>query len=67
VLDVVFREDDCRVRAGNAAENFAVMRHPLNLLKSLKGSKLSIKIRRMSAAWSHDFLLKVLLAHSDAG
>jgi predicted transposase YbfD/YdcC len=68
VLDVVFREDDCRVRAGNAAENFAVMRHlSLNLLKSLKGSKLSIRLRRMSAAWSQDFLLKVLLAHSDVG
>ena len=39
----------------------------LNLLKSLKGSKLSIKIRRVSAAWSQDFLLKVLLAHSDVG
>jgi hypothetical protein len=66
VLDVVFREDDCRIRAGNAAENFAVMRHlSLNLFKSLKDSKLSIKIRRMSAAWNPDFLLKVLLAHPD--
>ena len=68
MLDVVFREDDCRIRAGNAAENFAVMRHlSLNLLKSLKDSKLSIKIRRMSAAWNQDFLLKVLLAHPDVG
>lgn len=68
VLDVVFREDDCRVRAGNAAENFAVIRHlSLNLLKSLKNSKLSIKLRRMSAGWNQDFLLKVLLAHPDVG
>ena len=27
VLEVAFREDDYRVRAGYAAENFAVMRH----------------------------------------
>jgi predicted transposase YbfD/YdcC len=68
VLDVVFREDDCRVRAGNAAENFAVMRHlSLNLLKSLKDTKLSIKLRRMSAAWNEDFLLKVLVAHTNVG
>ena len=68
VLDVVFREDDCRVRAGNAAENFAVMRHlSLNLLKSLNDTKLSIKLRRMNAAWNEDFLLKVLLAHPDVG
>jgi predicted transposase YbfD/YdcC len=40
VLDVVFREDDRRVRAGNAAENFGVMRHlPLNLLKSVNRSR----------------------------
>jgi predicted transposase YbfD/YdcC len=68
VLDVVFREDDCRVRAGYAAENFAVMRHlSLNLLKSLKDTKLSVKLRRMRAAWDEDFLLKVLLAHPDVG
>lgn len=64
----VFREDDCRVRAGNAAENFAVMRHlSLNLLKSLKDTKLSIKLRRMNPAWNEDFLLKVLVAHPDVG
>jgi predicted transposase YbfD/YdcC len=68
VLDVVFREDDCRVRAGYAAENFAVMRHlSLNLLKSLKDTKLSVKLRRMRAAWDEEFLLKVLVAHPHVG
>jgi predicted transposase YbfD/YdcC len=68
VLDVVFREDDCRVRAGNAAENFAVMRHlSLNLLKSVKNTKLSIKLRRMSAAWDQEFLMRVLTAYPDVG
>src|SRR5690606_30315662 len=37
-LDVSFREDDCRVYAGNAAENLVVVRHiALNLLRSVKG------------------------------
>ena len=68
VLDVVFREDDCRVRAGNAAENFAVMRHlSLNLLKSVKNTKMSIKLRRMTAGWNQDFLLQVLTAFNDVG
>jgi len=68
VLDVVFREDDCRVRAGNAAENFAVMRHlSMNLLKSVKNTKLSIKLRRMSAAWDQAFLMRVLTAYPDVG
>ena len=49
VLDVAFREDDCRVRAGHAAENFAVLRHfTLNLLKKAK-SKVGIEIRRQRA------------------
>jgi predicted transposase YbfD/YdcC len=60
VLDVAFREDDCRVRAGNAAENFAVLRHfTMNLLKNAP-SKLGIKTRRLQAAWDHDFLLRTL-------
>ena len=67
-LDVTFREDDCRVRAGNAAQNFAVMRHlSLNLLKSVKDCKLSIRLRRMRAAWDQDFILQVLTAQSDVG
>jgi predicted transposase YbfD/YdcC len=60
VLDVAFREDDCRVRAGNAAENFAVLRHfAMNLLKNAP-SKLGIKTRRLQAAWDHEFLLRTL-------
>jgi predicted transposase YbfD/YdcC len=63
VLDVAFREDDCRVRAGNAAENFAVMRHlALNLLKSVKGTKVGIKNKRLKAACDEDFMLRVLAA-----
>jgi len=63
VLDVAFREDDCRVRVGNAAENFAVMRHlALNLLKSVKGCKVGVRTRRMIAGWDDDFLLRVLTA-----
>ncbi len=60
VLDLAFREDECRVRAGHAAENFAVLRHfTLNLLKNVK-SKVGIKTRRLQAGWDHAFLLQVL-------
>jgi predicted transposase YbfD/YdcC len=61
VLDVAFREDECRVRAGNAGENFAVVRHiALNLLKSVKGTKVGIHNRRLRAGWDNDFLIQVL-------
>lgn len=63
VLDLAFREDECRVRAGNAAENFAVLRHfTLNMLKNVK-SKVGIKIRRQQAGWGDQFLLEVLFAN----
>jgi predicted transposase YbfD/YdcC len=61
VLDVAFREDDCRVRAGNAAEVFAVLRHTaLNLLKKASSRKVGIKIRRLRAGWDNDYLMEVL-------
>jgi len=61
VLDIGFREDDCRIRAGNGAENFAVLRHiALNLLRQEKTSKGSLKGRRKKAGWDNDYLLKVL-------
>lgn len=62
VLDVVFREDDSRVRKGNSAENFAVIRHiALNLLRSERSSKRSIKNKRFKCALSTEYLEKVLL------
>lgn len=61
VLDVNFREDDSRVRAENAAENFVVFRHiALNLLRNVKTSRRSIRGRRNIAGWSEDFFLEVL-------
>ena len=61
VLDVAFREDDCRKRNAYAAENFAIIRHiALNLLRKEKSLKVGIKGRRKKAGWDNDYLLKVL-------
>lgn len=61
VLDVAFREDDCRVRQGYAAENLAVLRHiALNLLKQEQTAKVGIRNKRLKAGWDNDYLLKVL-------
>jgi predicted transposase YbfD/YdcC len=63
VLDIAFREDDCRVRKGNGAQNFAVLRHiALNLLRAEHTAKRSIRAKRLKAGWDHDYLLKVLTA-----
>ena len=61
VLDVAFREDDCRVRIGHGAQNFAILRHlALNLLKRESSVKVGIKTKRHKAGWSTDYLRKVL-------
>jgi predicted transposase YbfD/YdcC len=61
VLDIAFREDDCRIRKGNGTENFAVLRHiALNLLRRETSVKRSLKGKRKKAAWDKQYLLKVL-------
>jgi len=63
VLDIAFREDECRVRKGNGAQNFAVLRHiALNLLRRESTEKRSIRAKRLKAGWDHDYLLKILSA-----
>jgi predicted transposase YbfD/YdcC len=61
VLDISFREDDCRLRKGHGAENFAVLRHiALNLLRQETSETMGVKNKRLRAAWDEDYLLKVL-------
>ena len=65
VLDVAFREDDCRVRAGNAGENFAVIRHfAVNLIKGAPSPvrthpQLGVENRRMFASANTQYLFRL--------
>jgi predicted transposase YbfD/YdcC len=61
VLDVVFREDESRVRVGNAPENLALVRKIThNLLQQEKTLKRGVKTKRFLAALDETYLLKVL-------
>ena len=63
VPDVVFREDDCRIRKGYASENFSVIRRTApNLLCQEKSIKKGIAVKRQRAGWDNEYLLKVLRA-----
>jgi predicted transposase YbfD/YdcC len=60
ILDVVFREDDSRVRAGHAGENLAMVRRvAVSLLRRAPG-KGSTPTKRLKAGWNDDYLLQVL-------
>ena len=60
VLDVTFRQDDCRIRTGNAGANFATINHAaMNLLRGIPG-KMSLPQKRRSAAWDDDYIEAVI-------
>ncbi|MEI7436832.1 MAG: ISAs1 family transposase [bacterium] len=61
VLDVCFREDQSRARAGHAAENLATLRRlALNLLKRDKTKRRGMKGKQLNAGWDHTYLLRLL-------
>ncbi len=61
VLDIAFKEDDCRVRKDNAPENLAVLRHiALNLLKQESALKRGTASKRKRAGWDNAYLENVL-------
>jgi predicted transposase YbfD/YdcC len=63
VLDIAFREDECRVRRENAPQNLAILRHlALNLLRRDTSAKIGVKNRRLRAGWDPRYLERVLLA-----
>ena len=60
VLDVVFRDDLCRLRTGHGPQNMAVVRHmAINLVRKAPG-RPSLKVRRKRAAWNIDYLAAIL-------
>lgn len=61
VLDIAFREDECRVRVGHAAQNFAILRHlALNLLRQDATTKVGIKAKRFKASCSLAYLEQII-------
>lgn len=62
VMDMVFRDDECRIRKDNAPANFATIKHMAsNILRASKG-KQSMRQKRHAAAWDDDFLFDMITA-----
>ena len=61
LMDVTFREDQCRVRKDHGPQNIdpeADFTQPAETETSLK---VGIQGKRLQAGWREDYLLKVLL------
>lgn len=60
VMDMVFRDDECRIRKHNAPANFTTIKHMAsNLLRRAPG-KDSLRVKRHIAAWDDDFLASLV-------
>ena len=60
VLDVIFREDQSRLRRGHGAQNMALVRRlAFNIVRAGKGRR-SIKTARKAAGWNTKFLAQLI-------
>jgi len=62
VMDMTFRDDECRIRTDNAPENFVTLKHmAVNLARRKKG-KDSVRLTLKTAAWDDECLAKLIAA-----
>ena len=60
VMDMIFRDDECRVRTDHAPANFITLKHMAhNLIRRAPG-KDSLRLKRKVAGWDDDFLASLV-------
>ena len=62
VMDMTFRDDECRVRTDHATANFTTIKHLAHNPIRTAPAKGSIRSRRKAAAWDDDFLASIIVA-----
>jgi predicted transposase YbfD/YdcC len=60
VMDMIFRDDECRVRTAHAPANFTTVKHMAHNLIRKAGGKHSLRLKRKIAAWDDDFLASLI-------
>jgi predicted transposase YbfD/YdcC len=62
VMDMTFRDDECRIRTDHAPANFTTLKHMAhNLIRKAPG-KDSLRLKRKTAAWDDDYLASLIAA-----
>ena len=62
VMDMTFRDDECRIRTEHAPANFTTLRHMAHNLVRKAPGKDSLRLRRKTAAWDDDYLATLIAA-----
>jgi predicted transposase YbfD/YdcC len=62
VMDMTFRDDECRIRTENAPENFVILKHMAANLARRKKGKDSLRLALKTAAWDDDYLASLVAA-----
>jgi predicted transposase YbfD/YdcC len=60
VMDMVFRDDECRVRTNHAPANFTTIKHMAHNLLRRPSGKDSFRVRRKVAGWDDEFLASLI-------
>jgi predicted transposase YbfD/YdcC len=60
VLDMIFRDDECRLSTDHAPANFTTIKHMANNLIRKDQTKASFRLKRKAAAWDDDFLASLI-------
>lgn len=60
VMDMIFRDDECRLRTDHAPANFCTFKHMAQNLIRLAPGKASMRLKRKTAGWDDDFLASLL-------
>ena len=60
VMDMVFRDDECRVRTNHAPANFTTIKHMAHNLLRRPSGKDSFRLRRKVAGWDDEFLASLV-------
>jgi predicted transposase YbfD/YdcC len=62
VMDMVFRDDECRVRTNHAPANFTTIKHMAHNMLRRPSGKDSFRVRRKVAGWDDEFLASLITA-----
>jgi predicted transposase YbfD/YdcC len=60
VMDMMFRDDECRVRTEHAPANFTTIKHMAHNLLRTAANNDSLRLRRKIAAWDDEFLASLI-------